>query len=43
MMRQTKTDTGTFKFNAVNVANNPLSGPLLNFQYGYFYKVPVAN
>ena len=37
-----KTVTGTFKFNAVNVANNPLAGPLLNFQYGKFYKVPVT-
>jgi hypothetical protein len=36
-----KTVTGTFKFNAVNVNNNPLAGPLLNFQYGHFYKVPV--
>ncbi|MBF2707496.1 DUF6252 family protein [Flavobacterium soyangense] len=36
-----KTVTGTFKFNAVNVANNPLAGPILNFQYGHFYKVPV--
>ncbi len=36
-----KTVTGTFKFNAVNVAINPLAGPLLNFQYGHFYKVPV--
>jgi hypothetical protein len=36
-----KTVTGTFKFNAVNVTNNPLAGPLLNFQYGHFYKVPV--
>jgi len=37
-----KTVTGTFKFNAVNVNNNPLAGPLLNFQYGHFYKVPVS-
>jgi len=36
-----KTVTGTFKFNAVNVTNNPLAGPILNFQYGHFYKVPV--
>lgn len=37
-----KTVTGTFKFNAINVNNNPLAGPLLNFQYGHFYKVPVS-
>jgi hypothetical protein len=37
-----KTVTGTFKFNANNVNNNPLGGPTLNFQYGRFYKVPVT-
>ncbi|TDD94569.1 DUF6252 family protein [Flavobacterium cellulosilyticum] len=37
-----KTVTGTFKFNAENVFNNPLAGPILNFQYGHFYKVPVT-
>ena len=37
-----KTVTGTFKFNAENVSNNPLFGPLVNFQYGTFYKVPVT-
>ncbi len=37
-----KTVTGTFKFNAENINNNPLAGPLLNFQYGVFYKVPVT-
>ena len=37
-----KTITGTFKFNAENVDNNPLAGPILNFQYGVFYKVPVT-
>lgn len=37
-----KTVTGTFKFNAENVNNNPLGGPVLNFQYGHFYKVPVT-
>lgn len=37
-----KTVTGTFKFNAVNVNNNPLAGPILNFQYGHFYKIPVV-
>jgi hypothetical protein len=36
-----KTVTGTFKFNAENIYNNPLAGPTLNFQYGHFYKVPL--
>jgi len=36
-----KTITGTFKFNAENIDNNPLAGPVLNFQYGRFYKVPI--
>jgi len=34
--------SGTFKFNAKNVNNNPLAGPTLNFQYGNFY-IPVSN
>lgn len=38
-----KTISGTFKFNAENVNNNPLVGPVLNFQYGVFYKIPVTN
>ena len=38
-----KTVTGTFKFNAENIKNNPLAGPLMNFQYGRFYKVPVSS
>lgn len=38
-----KTVSGTFKFNAENIDNNPLAGPLLNFQYGHFYKVPIYN
>jgi hypothetical protein len=37
-----KTVTGTFKFNAENISNNPLAGPILNFQYGRFYKVPIT-
>jgi hypothetical protein len=36
-----RTVTGTFKFNAENIYNNPLAGPVLNFQYGHFYKIPV--
>lgn len=35
------TVTGKFKFNAVNANNSPFGGPLLNFQYGEFYKVPI--
>jgi hypothetical protein len=38
-----KTVTGTFKFNAENINNNPLVGPTLNFQYGHFYKIPVTS
>lgn len=37
-----KTISGTFKFNLVNTFDNPLAGPILNFQYGVFYKIPVA-
>ena len=37
------TVTGTFKFNAENIYNNPLVGPILNFQYGHFYKIPVVS
>jgi len=37
------TVTGTFKFNAENINNNPLAGPILNFQYGHFYKIPIVN
>jgi hypothetical protein len=36
------TVTGTFKFNAENINNNPLAGPILNFQYGRFYKIPIG-
>ncbi len=36
-----RTVSGKFKFNAANVNNNPLGGPILNFQYGEFYKIPV--
>ena len=36
------TVSGTFKFNAENIANNPLAGPSINFQQGVFYKVPVV-
>ncbi len=36
-----KTVSGTFKFNAENTDNNPLVGPILNFQQSVFYKVPI--
>lgn len=35
------TISGTFRFNAYNVNNNPLGGEILNFNQGVFYKVPV--
>ena len=38
---ENNTISGTFKFNAENSYNNPLVGPVLNFQQGVFYKVPV--
>lgn len=36
------TITGTFKFNAENIYNDPLAGSMLNFQQGVFYKVTVT-
>jgi len=36
-----QTVSGTFKFNATNVNNNPLGGEILNYQNGTFYKVPI--
>lgn len=36
------TVSGSFRFNAVNMANNPLGGEILNFNQGVFYKVPVT-
>lgn len=38
---ETNTITGTFRFNAVNVNENPIGGEFVNFQYGNFYKVPL--
>jgi hypothetical protein len=35
------TVSGKFKFNAANLDNNPFGGPILNFQYGEFYKIPI--
>ena len=35
------TVTGKFKFNAANANNSPFGGPILNFQYGEFYQIPI--
>ena len=35
------TVSGKFKFNAANANNSPFGGPIVNFQYGEFYKVPI--
>ena len=35
------TVTGTFKFKAPNSNGSPFGGPILNFQYGEFYKIPI--
>ena len=35
------TISGTFKFNAANTNGSPFGGPILNFQYGEFYKIPI--
>ncbi|NGY36913.1 hypothetical protein FQU23_005230 [Flavobacterium sp. XN-5] len=35
------TISGTFKFNAKNTDSNSAADPVLNFQNGVFYKVPV--
>lgn len=34
--------SGTFRFNAEQVSDDPDAGPLLNFQHGFFYNVPVV-
>ena len=39
----TGTVSGTFRFNAINVENNPLGGEVLNFQKGVFYNLKVTN
>jgi hypothetical protein len=36
-----KTISGTYRFNAFNVGNNPLGNPIVNFTNGVFYKIPV--
>lgn len=35
------TVSGKFKFNAANANNNPFGNPILNFQYGEFYRIPI--
>jgi hypothetical protein len=35
------TISGKFKFNAANANGSPFGGPILNFQYGEFYKIPI--
>jgi hypothetical protein len=35
------TVSGKFKFNAANANDNPFGGPILNFQYGEFYRIPI--
>lgn len=35
------TVSGKFKFNAANANNSPFGGPILNFQYGEFYKIQI--
>ena len=39
---ENNTISGTFKFNAENVDDNSPADPVLNFQQGVFYKVPVS-
>lgn len=39
---QTKTVSGTFKFNAVNLDENDTENPNVSFTEGVFYKVPVS-
>jgi hypothetical protein len=34
-----KTISGTYRFNAYNLTNNPLGNPIVNFTQGVFYKV----
>ena len=36
------TITGTFKFSAKNTNSNSLANPVVNFQHGVFYKIPVV-
>jgi hypothetical protein len=36
------TISGKFKFNAISTNQNPLGNPVVNFQFGEFYKVPIV-
>lgn len=36
-----KTVSGTFKFNVDQIDNNPLYSSSVNFQNGFFYKIPI--
>jgi hypothetical protein len=40
---ENRTVSGMFKFNVENTDNNPLTGEVVNFQQGVFYKVPVSS
>jgi len=40
---KTKTVSGTFKFNAVNLDENDTENPNVSFTEGVFYKVPVSD
>jgi hypothetical protein len=33
--------SGTFRFNGALVGDDPEAAPIMNFQYGHFYRVPV--
>jgi hypothetical protein len=37
------TVSGTFRFNAINIDENPLGGEVLNFQKGVFYNIKITN
>ncbi len=36
-----KTISGTYRFNALNTITNSTAEPVLNFQQGVFYKIPI--
>ena len=36
------TISGKFKFNAISTNQNPLGNPVVNFQFGEFYNVPIV-
>jgi hypothetical protein len=37
-----RTISGTFRFNAININDNPMGGAILNYHSGIFYKVQVV-